>query len=133
MRADLYRMLYPLEDAQRAEWAGIVKLPEADYLRRLSEKAEEYQCRQESRGDAVAWVGTAGNPELFLFRIPDPSDLGRVRRMYELLAAGDCPLAYAFVNQRGDSIEARDVFQLSRLSYLCHCNRLSGPGSECPN
>jgi len=133
MRPDLYRMFFPLGQLERSDWASIVRLPEAEYAARLADKARDSQCRQEARGEGIAWVGRAGNTELLWFRIPDPSDLGAIRRMYESLGGGNCPLAYAFVNQRGDGADTWDVFQMSRLSYLCHCNRLSGPGADCPN
>lgn len=131
MRPDLYRMFYPMKKPEEKKWAEIVQLPEQDYLSRLEEKAEQFHCRQESNGDTVSWFGKVGNLELMIFRIPDPGNLSAVRAVYDTIAATNCPMAYAFVNQRGDSVAAWDVFQLSRLSYLCHCNRVSGPGSEC--
>ena len=64
-------------------------------------------------------------------RADNPGNLPAVRAVYALIAEDNCPMAYVFVNQRGDSVEAWDVFECSRLSYLCHCNRLSGPGAGC--
>ena len=131
MRPDLYRMFYPLDEAAQEEWARIVQLPEPEYATSLREQAEQRGFRQEEVDEALAWLGPAGNTELMLFRIPDPGHLETVRDMYDLLAETGCPIAYAFVNQRGDAADAWDVFQLSRLSYLCHCNRISGPGAGC--
>lgn len=131
MRPDLYRMFYPLQTEDQEEWASIVVLPPDAYEERLNAEAEKLGYRQEARGSGLLWSGPAGNPELMLFRIPDPGNLDAVRKMYEVIAESNCPIAYAFVNQRGDAIDAWDVFQLSRLSYLCHCNRISGPGSSC--
>ena len=131
MRPDLYRMFYPLKADAQNEWAEIVQLPVEDYVSRLKEKAQDYECRQENDGDTVSWFGRAGALELMLFRIPDPGNLNAVRAVYDSIAKTDCPIAFAFVNQRGDHPAAWDVFHFSRLSYLCHGNRVSGPGSEC--
>ena len=131
MRRDLYGMFYPLKQAEKREWSEIVRLPSEEYVSRLAEKAAQFGCRQENDGEAVRWLGEAGNLELMLFRIPDPGDLRTVQGIYATLAETSCPLAFAFVNQRGDHPDAWDVFHFSRLSYLCHGNRVSGPGSEC--
>jgi hypothetical protein len=131
MRRDLYGMFYPLDKAEQDEWAEIVRLPSEQYLARLAEKAQRYGCRQSSTGEIVSWLGGAGNLELMLSRIPDPGDLSAVQAIYAVLAETNCPIAFAFVNQRGDHPDAWDVFHFSRLSYLCHGNRVSGPGSEC--
>lgn len=131
MRRDLYGLFGSLERAEQDEWAEIVRLPSEEYLSRLSEVAKRFDCRQENAGETVHWFGTAGNLELMLFRIPDPGDLSAVRKLYATLDETNCPLAFAFVNQRGDHREAWDVFHFSRLSYLCHGNRVSGPGSDC--
>jgi len=131
MRRDLYGMFYPLARSEQEEWAEIVRLPTRDYLSRLAEKATRFDCRQESDGEMVRWFGRAGNLELMLFRIPDPGDLRAVRSLYATLEETSCPIAFAFVNQRGDHQDAWDVFHFSRVSYLCHSNRVCGPGSEC--
>jgi hypothetical protein len=131
MRRDLYGIFYPLEKSEQDEWAEIVRLPSEKYLSRLADKAMQYDCRQEHSGETVRWLGRAGNLELMLFRLPDPGDLGAVRALYATLAETNCPIAFAFVNQRGDHPDAWDVFHFSRLSYLCHGNRVSGPGSDC--
>jgi hypothetical protein len=68
---------------------------------------------------------------MLLFRIPDPRDLSSVRRVYDTIAANEAPLAYAFVNQVPDGLGTWDIFHMSKLTYLAHCNRVSGPGSEC--
>jgi hypothetical protein len=131
MRRDLYGMFYALGEAERAEWAKIVRLPSADYLARLADKAAEHGCRQEADGETARWLGPSGNLELMLFRIPDPGDLKAVRAVYAALEETGCPIAFAFVNQRGDHSDAWDVFHFSRLSYLCHGNRIAGPGADC--
>lgn len=131
MRPDIYRMFYPLEEAEQKEWAEIVRLPVEQYEEHLREKAEDFECTQVKQDGCVVWLGKAGNPELMLFRIPDPGNLDAIRNMYAAISDANCPIAYAFVNQRGDAVNAWDVFQMSRLSFLCHCNRISGPGAYC--
>lgn len=131
MRPDLYRLLYPLDGAEQDEWAATVHLPRGEFEDRLRQAAEAHGCTQENHGEYLAWMGPAGNPELLMFRIPDPGNLAAVRNIYAVIEETNCPMAYAFVNQRGDSVDAWDVFQFSRLSYLCHCNRIAGPGSSC--
>jgi hypothetical protein len=124
-------MFYPLGAAAQKKWAEIVQLSDEQYAAQVAGHAEQFECTQEQRGGTIVWRGPAGNVELMLFRIPDPGNLAAVRAMYDEIAESACPIAYAFVNQRGDSVGAWDVFQLSRLSYLCHCNRVSGPGADC--
>ncbi len=131
VKPGLYRMFYPLDEAEQTKWAEIVQLPAGQYEERVDEEAANLAYIQEDRGGGLVWLGEAGNPELMLFRIPDPGNLDAIRKMYDTLAETNCPVAYAFVNQRGDAETAWDVFQLSRLSYLCHCNRIAGPGSSC--
>ena len=131
MRPDIYRMFYPLSVADQKKWTEIVQLPDERYAAEVGKRAGQFGCNQEQSGGTIVWRGPTGNVELMLFRIPDPGNLGAIRAMYDEIAESACPVAYAFVNQRGDSVGAWDVFQLSRLSYLCHCNRVSGPGADC--
>jgi len=131
MSSDLFTMFYPLTEQQRLEWAGIVALPAAEFAARVAAKASAFGLRQESRKSTLCWLGPAGNLELMLFRVPDPGNLAAVRDVYDQLAENNCPLAYVFVNQRGDGVNTWDVFHLSPISYLAHCNRLSGPGAGC--
>ncbi len=131
MRPDLYRMFYPLEKAEQDEWAEIIRLPFAEYSERLAERATGYGCHQEVIGETVIWIGETGAREVMFFRIPDPGNLSAVRAMYDEVAETECPIAFAIVNQRGDHKDAWDIFHLSRLSYLCHGNRVSGPGADC--
>jgi hypothetical protein len=124
-------MFYPLDKAAQDEWAETVRLPQKEFLSRLAAKARKFDCVQEETNGAVRWQGQAGNLELMLFRIPDPGNLESVQAVYQAIAEENCPIAYALVNQRGEHRDAWDVFHFSRLSYLCHGNRISGPGSEC--
>jgi hypothetical protein len=54
-----------------------------------------------------------------------------VRLVYDTIAASEAPLAYAFVHQLADGEGTWDIFHMSGLTYLAHCNRVSGPGAEC--
>jgi len=67
-------------------------------------------------------------PELFTMFYP----LGQAdkRRMYDTIAGNEAPLAYAFVHQLPDGEETWDIFHMSKLTYLAHCNRVSGPGAD---
>ena len=65
-----------------------------------------------------------------LFRLSDPRDLSAVQTVCDTIAANEAPLAYTFVNQVPDGPETWDIFHMSKLTYLAHCNRVSGPGSE---
>jgi hypothetical protein len=111
----------------------IVQMPETAYLSGLGERARSLGLRQEEREAAVGWVSPSGALQVLFFRIPNPGDLNAIRDMYDAVGAIGCPLAYAFVQQVGDGKDTWDVFQLSAVSYLAHCNRLSGPGSDSPN
>ena len=125
----LFRMFYPLDRAEQAKWARILSLPEDEYRSALEDEALKRGLQQTVLGDAVAW--SDGEQQLMLlFRIADPRDLEAVREVYETIAANEAPLAYTFVHQIPDGPDTWDIFHMSKLTYLAHCNRVSGPGSE---
>ena len=128
---DLFRMFYPLGKAEQSEWAAILSLPEDEYVSALQDQALERGLGQEVVDGAVAWMDDEGRQLMLLFRLSDPRDLSAVRRIYDTIAANEAPLAYTFVNQVPDGPETWDIFHMSRLTYLAHCSRVSGPGSEC--
>jgi hypothetical protein len=126
---DLFRMFYPLGSREQRHWASLLSLPEDRYLAALSEEAAGRDLRQEVMDEAVLWSDAEGHPLMLLFRLSDPSDLSAVRGIYDTIAANDAPLAYTFVRQVPDGPETWDIFHMSKLTYLAHCNRVSGPGS----
>ena len=128
---DLFQMFYPLGKAEQRRWAAVLSLPEAEYVSALKSEALERGLRQELVDGAVAWMDDEGHQLLLLFRLSDPRDLSAVRRIYDTIAANEAPLAYTFVHQVPDGPETWDIFHMSKLTYLAHCNRVSGPGSEC--
>jgi len=127
---DLFAMFYPLDRAAKRHWARIFTLPDPEYREALSEEARQRGLRQDTVDNAVSWVDGEGRRLMLLFRVPDPRDLDAVRRVYDTIAASDAPLAYAFVQQLPDGDGTWDIFHMSRLSYLAHCNRVSGPGAD---
>jgi hypothetical protein len=126
---NLFRMFYPLSVAERRHWAGIVELPERDYVSSLEQEALARGLRQRVLGTAVAWEDDKNRQLMLLFRVTDPGDLDAVRELYDTIAAHEAPLAYAFVHQRPDGEGTWDIFHMSKLTYLAHCNRVSGPGT----
>lgn len=127
----LFQMFYPLSRSEQRKWAEILCQPEEEYVRALEDEAEERGLRQRVLDGAVAWLGDGDRQLMLLFRISDPQDLQSVRAMYDVIAANEAPLAYAFVHQVPDGQGTWDIFHMSRLTYLAHCNRVSGPGAEC--
>ena len=125
---ELFRMFYPLGNAEQSRWAALLSLPEDEYVAALGEEARNRGLEQQVLDDAVAW--TDGQQLMLLFRLPNPRDLSAVRRVYDTIAANEAPLAYTFVNQIPDGPGTWDIFHMSKLTYLAHCNRVSGPGSE---
>ena len=128
---DLFRMFYPLSNAEQRRWAEILSLPEEEYVSALKQEARKRGLSQNEVDGAVAWSDENGRQLMLLFRVEDPSDLGAVRSVYDVIAANDAPLAYTFVQQLPDGHGTWDIFHMSKLTYLAHCNRVSGPGSEC--
>ena len=124
----LFRMFYPLSSSDQHKWADILSLPRVDYLDALDREALAFGLQQTALGDAVAWMHD-GQELMLLFRIDDPRDLAAVRGVYDTIAAREAPLAYTFVRQIPDGPETWDIFHMSKLTYLAHCNRVSGPGS----
>ena len=127
---DLFRMFYPLGNAEQRHWAAILSLPEDEYVSSLESEAAGRGLTQETLDDAVAWSDADGNQLMLLFRLSNPRDLSAVRRVYDTIAANEAPLAYTFVDQVPDGPGTWDIFHMSKLTYLAHCNRVSGPGSE---
>lgn len=126
----LVEMFYPLDTAEKRRWAGILALPERAYVSALEAEASKRGLKQRLVDGAVSWLDDAGRQLMLLFRVEDPSSLDAVRRVYDTIAANDAPLAYTFVQQIPDGKGTWDIFHMSRLTYLSHCNRVSGPGAE---
>jgi len=126
----LFGMFYPLSGPEQRRWSDILSLPDDAYHRALEREANARGLKQRVLDGAVAWVTEEGRQLLLLFRVKDPQDLEAVRRVYDTIARNEAPLAYTFVNQVPDGAGTWDIFHMSRLSYLAHCNRVSGPGSD---
>jgi hypothetical protein len=128
---DLFRMFYPLSDSEQRRWAGMLSLPEEEYVSALENEAHKHGLAQHVVNDALAWSDREGRQLMLLFRVPHPGNLDAVRAVYDTIAANEAPLAYTFVQQLPDGENTWDIFHMSKLTYLAHCNRVSGPGSEC--
>ncbi len=126
---ELAGMFYPLDDAEQRRWADMLALPDGDYAEALAAEAAARGLRQETLDDVLAWYDE-DEQLMLLFRVPDPRDLGAVRRVYDVIADNPAPLAYTFVHQLPDGKGTWDIFHMSMLTYLAHCNRVSGPGAE---
>ena len=126
---DLFRMFYPLGETEQREWAAILSLPEEDYVSALEREAFTRGLQQRLEGGAVAWLDEDGHELILLFRVLNPGDLAAVRAVYDVISASEAPLAYTFVHQVTDGEGTWDIFHMSKLTYLAHCNRVSGPGS----
>ena len=126
----LVEMFYPLSKVEQRRWAAILSLPEDGYLLALEQEASKRGLRQIRLDGAVAWLDEESHQLMLLFRVEDPSRLDTVRQVYDTIAANDAPLAYTFVHQIPDGQGTWDIFHMSKLTYLAHCNRVSGPGSE---
>ncbi len=124
-------MFYPLSKAEQRRWAALLTLPEKEYASALEIEASKHGLQQHTVDGAVAWSDPDGRQLMLLFRIPDPRDLSAIRRVYDTIAANEAPLAYTFVHQLPDGEGTWDIFHMSRLTYLAHCNRVSGPGADC--
>jgi len=128
---DLFHMFYPLSDAEQRSWAAILSLPEQEYVSALGSEALKRGLQQSVVDGGVAWMDGDRHQLMLLFRVLDPRDLDAVRGVYDAIAASEAPLAYTFVHQIPDGEGTWDIFHMSKLTYLAHCNRVSGPGSEC--
>jgi hypothetical protein len=126
---DLHRLFYPMSDAEQRRWAEIVALPEQEYLTALEVEGRKLGLTQDAFPGGVAWSNERSELVL-LFRILDPTKLEAVRDIYDSIAKRGTQLAYVFVHQLPDGEGTWDIFHMSPLTYLAHCNRISGPGSE---
>ena len=125
----LFKMFYPMKHAERKRWARVVAMEEGEYRQTLNDKALALGLVQRVIDEAVAWTDPQGAILLLFFRVFDPRELETIRRVYDTIARTRCFCAYVFLHQLPDGAGTWDVFQLSRLSWLAHCNRISGPGS----
>jgi hypothetical protein len=128
---ELFKMFYPLSNAEQRRWAAVLSSPDAKYLSALETEARQRGLVQSAVRGGVAWSDAEGRQLMLLFRIQDPRDLQAVRGVYEAISANEAPLAYTFVHQIPDGEGTWDVFHMSKLTYLAHCNRVSGPGADC--
>jgi len=127
---ELFRMFYPLGNAEQSRWAALLSLPQDEYVAALGEEARNRGLEQQVLDDAVAWTDPDGQQLMLLFRLSNPRDLSAVRSVYDTIAVNEAPLAYTFVHQVPDGPGTWDIFHMSKLTYLAHCNRVSGPGSN---
>jgi hypothetical protein len=127
---ELFKMFYPLGGAERKKWADILSLPEGEYLSALEAEARKRGLEQSVQSGTAVWSDGRGEKLMLLFRIHDPGNLESVRRVYETISKSGAPLVYTFVHQTVDGEGTWDIFHMSKLTYLAHCNRVSGPGSE---
>ena len=125
----LFKMFYPMKPPEKKRWARVVALEETEYRRALEEKARAFGLSQRVIDEAIAWTDSKGTILLLFFRVFECRELEAIRRVYETIARTRCFCAYVFLHQLPDGPGTWDVFQLSRLSWLAHCNRISGPGS----
>ncbi|NNG14977.1 MAG: hypothetical protein HKM89_00765 [Gemmatimonadales bacterium] len=128
---ELFQMFYPLSDREQRRWAAMLSLPEEEYVSALEREAHTRGLEQRAVDGAVAWVDGEGRQLMLLFRVPNPGNLDAVRAVYDTIAANEAPLAYTFLQQIPDGEDTWDIFHMSKLTYLAHCNRVSGPGAEC--
>ena len=127
---ELFRMFYPLGKPEQSRWAALLSLPQDEYVAALGEEARNRGLEQQVLDDAVAWTDPDGQQLMLLFRLSNPRDLSAVRSVYDTIAVNEAPLAYTFVHQVPDGPGTWDIFHMSKLTYLAHCNRVSGPGSN---
>jgi hypothetical protein len=128
---ELFQMFYPMSAAEQRRWAAILSSPDAEYASALEGEARKRGLGQGPVRGGVAWSDGEGRQLMLLFRLRDPSDLAAVRGVYEAISENEAPLAYAFVHQTPDGEGTWDIFHMSKLTYLAHCNRVSGPGADC--
>ena len=125
----LFKMFWPMSKSDQSEWFRILQMDQPEFYRELEGRARDLGLLQKDIDGAVAWCADDESVLLLFYRICDPRKLDDVRHVYDLIAQTNCYVAYAFVNQLPDGDGTWDIFQLSRLSYMAHCNRVSGPGS----
>ena len=125
----LFKMFWPMSKSAQDEWFRIIQMGQQEFSSELEGRARDLGLAQRDVYGAVAWCADDESVLLLFYRIFDPRKLDEVRHVYDLIAQTNCYLAYVFVNQLPDGDGTWDIFQLSRLSYMAHCNRISGPGS----
>jgi len=125
----LFKMFWPMSKSAQDEWFRIIQMGQQEFSSELEGRARDLGLAQRDVDGAVAWCADDESVLLLFYRIFDPRKLDEVRHVYDLIAQTNCYLAYVFVNQLPDGDGTWDIFQLSRLSYMAHCNRISGPGS----
>jgi hypothetical protein len=128
---ELAQMFYPLSNDEQRRWASILSLEDREYVSSLEVEAQRRGLKQSEIDNVISWSDLDGEQLMLLFRISNPADLKAVKQVYETIGENKAPLAYTFVHQLIDGEGTWDIFHMSKLTYLAHCNRVSGPGSEC--
>jgi hypothetical protein len=131
VREDLFALFWPLTAEQKRHWAQLMDRPDA-LSAALKARAPDYGCAAAELGDAIAWLDETGRAEALFCFVPQAGNLEQVRAAYRLIGETGAPVTYAFVRQPGTDMGefSVDIFRLSAVSYLEHCNHFAGYAGE---
>jgi len=128
IRKDLYDLFRleadePTRAISRAEanyWAWALSTSWDETVAKLGRESARHGCQQTVDGRYILWTDEEGGFQAMFTVIADPTQPSTFTRLYEKIAATDCPLTYAFVFQPHED-SRWDVHRLCpHFSYLSH-------------
>jgi hypothetical protein len=124
-----------LKDEECYRWGNLFASSWDEIVAAMGEKAASAGFTQEVKDRLLIWKSSGSKVEARFIFCEDPSDIGKVRRVFNEEANIAAPCCFVIVRQpdakdtRGDVIF--DIFKMSATSYLCHENRVyTVPGSK---
>lgn len=112
------------------EWGNLFASPWDELVEGMSARARQMGLTQETADGDLIWLSGGDIRVKFCF-VPDPSDIGRIRRVFNDDANTQVPACFVVVEQpdpsetRGDTVF--DIFRMSSESYLWHFYRVYTP------
>ena len=108
-------------------WGEIFASDRAVMVKHMSARASALGMTLEERGDALVW-GRDGVEDCRWVIVDDPSDIERVRTVFNSDENAASPRCFVVVTQRDES-DTRgeiifDIFEMSPRSYLSHFYRV---------
>jgi hypothetical protein len=124
MRTDIYNMFGDLSQSFKLKWGKIFASERAVAEAALNEKAEDFKCKQSVEDGFIIWRGKSGKIEAMFCILPDNRSPKAIGNIYHKIEKTKCPVTFVVVEQRSDGPGNYDIFCLSEVSYLQHCNRV---------
>ncbi|KPL17000.1 MAG: hypothetical protein AMS26_02570 [Bacteroides sp. SM23_62] len=90
----------------------------------LEEECKRRQLNQIVENEYIIWMNQRNEIECMILLVYDPSNIDTFIRLYSRIKKEDIKLTYCIVHQIPDGKYEFDIFRITEMSYLEHCNRV---------